>query len=82
MRDRGAGGRDIKISTRSKSLISFGDEDIDLSAVEMLVEKSQTRAIADALSLLGTWVAQRSRRSTVADLMQQLEADLNSKVQT
>ena len=34
---------------RDASLVSFGKEDIDLTAVEQIVEKSQVRAIAAAL---------------------------------
>jgi hypothetical protein len=60
----GSRGRDVKVTTRSRQLISFGDEDIDLSAVEQLVEKSQTRAIADALLLMRSRQAQVEARGS------------------
>ncbi|KAL6047018.1 ATPase [Balamuthia mandrillaris] len=42
------GGQD-KVKVASLSTILFGEVELDLSAVEQIVEKSQTRAIADAL---------------------------------
>ncbi|CAE7549376.1 unnamed protein product [Symbiodinium microadriaticum] len=38
-----------KIMVRNKSLVQFGDLELDLSCVEQIVDSSQTRAIADAL---------------------------------
>ena len=43
------GKRDVKIAARGLKTIQFGRLDVDLSAVEQLVELSQTRAIADAI---------------------------------
>lgn len=70
----------VKVSARQTNLIQYGAEEIDLSAVEQLVEKSQTRAIADAISTLKSWLSQqRHQGKTLAQLLQQLEADMDSK---
>lgn len=71
----------IKVTARQTNLIQYGSEEIDLSAVEQLVEKSQTRAIADAISLLRSWLGQHQNQSkTLRQLLQQLEDEMNIKV--
>lgn len=45
-------GRREKVAAKSKYFIMFGRRTIDLSAVEQLVDESQTRAIGDALIFL------------------------------
>ncbi len=47
--DPSKGKYDIRVKTRGLKTIEFGHQSIDLSAVEQLVDKSQTRALADAL---------------------------------
>lgn len=48
-----AGGRDgVKSKVHGRSEVSYGNEKIDLSSVEQIVEASQTRAIAQALKWL------------------------------
>ncbi len=49
--DASKGRRDVKIGARATDRISFGSEDIDLRAVEQLVDTSQTRAIGLAIQL-------------------------------
>lgn len=49
--DASKGRRDVKIGARATDSISFGSEDIDLRAVEQLVDTSQTRAIGLAIQL-------------------------------
>lgn len=49
--DASKGRRDVKIGARATDRISFGNEDIDLRAVEQLVDTSQTRAIGLAIQL-------------------------------
>jgi hypothetical protein len=39
----------VKVRTRELDRVSFGTEEVELSAVEQLVERAQTRAIAEAL---------------------------------
>ncbi len=48
----GGGREGVKVKTRQTDTIQFGDEELDLSAVEQLFDKSQTRAIGDALQLI------------------------------
>ena len=45
------GRRDVKISASGLHEIRFGEETIDLAALEQLVDRSQTRAIGDAILL-------------------------------
>jgi len=47
--DPSRGQRDVRITSRGLQKISFGVHDIDLGAVEQLVDASQTRAIGDAI---------------------------------
>ncbi len=47
--DASRGRRDVNISVRDAHTILFGQQTIDLSAVEQIVDRSQTEAIADAL---------------------------------
>ena len=47
--DPSRGRRDVKINARDISTISFGNETIDLSRIEQIVHRSQTRAIGDAI---------------------------------
>ena len=71
----------VKCTARQTDLIQYGDENIDLSAVEQLVEKSQTRAIADALNVLRLWLGQQQHQvKTLAELLQHLEQEVDSKV--
>lgn len=57
---KGRGQRDIRVKTRTLHTIQMDSEELDLCAVEQLVEISQTRAVADGLmhmrkKLLGAW---------------------------
>lgn len=71
----------VRVMTRQTNLIQFGDENLDLAAVEQLVDKSQTRAIADALSLLRAWVARPPHAGQpLAALLSALEEQLDSQV--
>ncbi len=47
--DPGRGGRTVKITTRAQDRVSFGTQDVDLGAVEQIVERAQTQAMAEAL---------------------------------
>jgi predicted ABC-class ATPase len=47
--DASRGRRDVKIDVKGLDTILFGVHRIDLSAVEQLVDKSQTRAIGEAI---------------------------------
>ncbi|MEJ2217326.1 MAG: ABC-ATPase domain-containing protein [Gemmatimonadota bacterium] len=47
--DPSRGRRSVKIRTRSEDRVSFGTEEVELDAVEQIVEQAQTRAMAEAL---------------------------------
>jgi hypothetical protein len=49
--DASRGRRDVKISVRGSDRLSFGDFDVDLSALNQLVDPSQTRAVGHAIYL-------------------------------
>jgi len=66
-----------KVQTRTKSVISFGDEDIDVSAVEQLVEKAQTRAIADAILMFKRSLA--DGRKSILQLVEEMDTMWDAK---
>ena len=73
-----AGGpRGLKVVARSLQLISLGDMDLELHCTEQLAEKSQTRAIGDALTLFQGMLG---RSAGLSDLLDQLETVMNLKV--
>jgi predicted ABC-class ATPase len=47
--DPSRGQRDVKLKVRDVDGVVFGTEEIDLSAVEQIVERGQLRAIASAI---------------------------------
>ena len=47
--DPSRGKKAVRVRTRELDRVSFGSEEVELSAVEQLVERAQTRAIAEAL---------------------------------
>lgn len=47
--DPSGGKRDVRVKVRDVDEVTFGSEDLDLSAVEQLVSKDQLRAIAEAM---------------------------------
>ena len=73
----GTSGRP-KVTTRSRALVSYGDQDIDLAGVEQLVEKSQTRAVADAVALLADMALGRGQ--TLAQIIADLDARIDQQV--
>ncbi|CAL8468571.1 g8111 [Coccomyxa elongata] len=70
----------VKTTTRQTNLIQFGVENLDLSGLEQLVEKSQTRAIAEALCLLRGWIGQpHMSGSSLAQLLKRMDAEIDAK---
>jgi predicted ABC-class ATPase len=63
------GRREVKITPRGLSSISFGTHQIDLGAVEQLVDASQTRAIGDAIYYATRYMDGRRRLSEVLGLV-------------
>jgi len=65
----------VKIAAKSLKLIGFGEEWIDLSAVEQLVDISQTRAVGDTLHYaLGNYI---DGERTLGEILDLIEADLD-----
>jgi predicted ABC-class ATPase len=70
--DPSRGRREVKIDARDLDLIHFGSDPIDLRCVEQLVDRSQTRAIGNAIHL----ATQRfmDGRATLREVIEKLEA--------
>ena len=69
--------REVRFKVRDVDEMLFGGEDIDLSAVEQIVDKAQSRAIATAMVY-----AQRQYidgKRTLAEILQLVMADIESK---
>ena len=66
-----------KVLVRTKSRVEYGKFELDLSAVEQLVETGQTRAIADALQLLVR--TNGLGATTLVDMLDAVEALLEEK---
>jgi predicted ABC-class ATPase len=47
--DPSRGRHSVKIKTKAEDRVSFGTQEVDLAAVEQIVEQAQTRAMAEAL---------------------------------
>lgn len=73
--DPSRGSRDVKIDAKGLKAILFGTTAIDLSAVEQLVDLSQTRAIGEAIYYYATNYARRglSLREGLDYLMKDLD---------
>ncbi len=69
-------GEKIKIKTQGKKKIIFGREEIDLSCIEQIVDKSQTRAIADAIFYSKKYI---NGKRTLREIVEKVEKDINSK---
>lgn len=64
-----------KVSVRSKSVVSYGDVELDLSGLEQISSQSQTNAILAALELIPSMSS--SGKMSVSDLMMALRAKLD-----
>ena len=75
--DARRGRRSVSIKVRSRDRVSFGTRTVELAAVEQIVEKAQTRAMANAL----IWLRDKnlenvdSMREAVDRLMQDIRDD-------
>ena len=68
------GKREVKLNTRDIDSIKIGTDEIDLSAVEQLVDEGQLKAIAKALVYLKVKYARQ--QLTLAEILNQLEAEI------
>ena len=72
--DPSKGRREVKISSKGLHSIAFGTHNIDLGAIEQLVDISQTRAIGDAIYYATKLMdGRRTLREIVDLLMQDIE---------
>jgi len=74
--DPSKGRREVKISSKGLHSIAFGTHNIDLGAIEQLMDISQTRAIGDAIHYATKLMdGRRTLREIVDMLMQDIERD-------
>lgn len=69
------GRRAVNIKTRSPERILFGSEEVELSAVEQLVETAQTRALGETIA----WAMGRAidGRRTIAEALKEIMAAID-----
>ncbi|MGA1795510.1 MAG: ABC-ATPase domain-containing protein [bacterium] len=72
--DPSRGRREVDIKTRGLRLVQFGEETIDLGAVEQLTDYSQTRALGDAL--LYAREHSMDGRATIREILDAVMADI------
>ena len=70
--DASRGRRDVRVEARGRDQLLFGEETIDLRALEQLVDASQTRAVGYAMVLAAKRL--RSDATCLADIMDALDA--------
>ncbi|MGK7930938.1 MAG: ABC-ATPase domain-containing protein [Microcystaceae cyanobacterium] len=73
--DPSRGQRSVKLKVQQVNKIGFGVEEIDLSAVEQLIESSQLQAIAEGLIYAKTHYL--GENITIAEALHQLMADIS-----
>ena len=74
--DPSRGKREVKLKARDTDLINFGAQDIDLLAVEQLVDSGQLKAIALAIVYARSYM---DRQLTIAQILQQVERDISQQ---
>jgi predicted ABC-class ATPase len=72
--DPSRGKKEVKISPKGLHSISFGREQIDLGAIEQLVEISQTKAVGEAIYYATRYIdGQRTLREVIDLVMTEIE---------
>ncbi len=69
--DASRGRRDVRIEARGRDQLVFGEETLDLRALEQLVDVSQTRAVGYAMALAAKRL--RSDTTRLTDIMDALD---------
>ena len=72
--DASRGRRDVRIRAQGLREVQFGEQTIDLQALEQLVDPSQTRCIGDAIHMLAQRFA--DGRRSLAECLELLGAEL------
>ena len=75
--DPSRGRREVKIDARGLHTIGFGTTDIDLRALEQLVDLSQTRAVGHAIHLAASRMM--DGRRSLARVLDELEAFFDAR---
>ena len=75
--DPSRGHRDVKLKVRDVDEVVFGTEEIDLGAVEQIVEKGQLRAIAEAIVYAKRQYI--NERYTLPEILNRVMADIESQ---
>ncbi len=75
--DPSRGRRAVKLKVRDVSEVAFGEEDIDLAAVEQIVEPAQLRSIASAI-VYGK-EKYLDRRRTIPEILMAVMTDIEAK---
>jgi len=75
--DPSRGKKDVNVKVRDDDEVSFGNEEIDLAAVEQLVDKGQLRAIAAAIVYAKKQYLDGKR--TLPEILDLIEADIAEK---
>ncbi|MGK7949351.1 MAG: ABC-ATPase domain-containing protein [Xenococcaceae cyanobacterium] len=71
------GKKDVKLKVRDVDEIAFGTEDIDLTAVEQIVDAGQLRAIA--LAIVYAKENYMNSQQTIAQILDLISNDINQK---
>lgn len=74
--DPSRGQRDVRLKVRDVAEISFGNEAINLSAVEQIVETGQLKAIAKALVYSKRYM---DSSTTLSEILDRVMVDLNTQ---
>lgn len=74
--DPSRGQRDVRLKVRDVEEISFGNEEIDVSAVEQIVETGQLKAIAKALVYGKRYM---NNFTTITEILDRIIVDINSQ---
>jgi predicted ABC-class ATPase len=75
--DPSRGQRDVKLKVRDVDEVVFGTQEIDLAAVEQIVEKGQLRAIASAIVYAKEQYI--NGRRTLPEILDHVMADIESQ---
>ncbi len=75
--DPSRGRRDVKVKVRDVDQVIFGTEDIDLTAIEQLIESGQLRSISAAIIYAKN--NYMNRQNTLPDILDKVMEDINSE---
>ena len=75
--DPSLGGRDVRVKVRDVDELAFGTEEIDLGAIEQIVDRGQLRAIAAAMVYAKQQYMDGKR--TLSEIIDLVMADIDSQ---